>query len=384
MSDYSVQKAIAETFLDMANGLETGRFKSPARIAVVGIGSEHGEKNVMEGAMRASEKGIDVLYIGTAQGEGVKTLPAETAEEAFCIMEKLLDEGEADGAVAMHYLFPVGVSTVGRVLTPGRGREMYVATTTGTSSFSRGEAMVKNAVYGIIAAKACGVVCPKVGILNIDGARQAESALMKLQKNGYEILFASSGRSDGGCIMRGNDLLGGTCDVMVCDSLTGNIIMKTLSAYTTGGSFESIGWGYGPGIGEGYERLVGIVSRASGAPVVAGAIEYAAQMSAGKYTDVAQREFAAASKAGLQTILEDLKAPGTDKKAEVRPPSKEVVTEQISGIEIMDLEDAVRALWVQDIYAESGMGCTGPAILVSDRNLKEARKILVAGKWLAE
>ena len=69
--------------------------------------------------------------------------------------------------------------------------------------------------------------------------------------------------------MRGNDLLVGACDVMVTDSLTGNILMKMMSSYCTGGSYEAVGYGYGPGIGEGYDRLVMIVSRASGAPVLA-------------------------------------------------------------------------------------------------------------------
>ncbi len=78
--------------------------------------------------------------------------------------------------------------------------------------------------------------------------------------------------------MRGNDLLVGACDVMVTDSLTGNILMKMMSSYTTGGSYEAVGYGYGPGIGEGYDRLVLIVSRASGAPVLANAMEYAAQL----------------------------------------------------------------------------------------------------------
>lgn len=40
--------------------------------------------------------------------------------------------------------------------------------------------------------------------------------------------------------MRGNDLLAGTPDIMVMDSLTGNLMMKIFSAYTTGGSYESL------------------------------------------------------------------------------------------------------------------------------------------------
>jgi len=373
-----------KTIVEPVNGLEAGSAGRPARIAVVGMGSELGEQNVLEGVLWACKKGMEVLYIGTLEAEGIQTLKARTADEAFCTMEKLLDEGKADGAVAMHYLFPVGVSTVGRALTPGQDREMYIATTTGTASLSRVEGMVKNAIYGIIAAKTCGIANPTVGILNIDGARQTESALKQLKQNGYDIAFASSGRADGGCVMRGNDLLSGACDVMVCDPLTGNILMKTLSAYTTGGSVESTGWGYGPGIGEGYGRLVAIVSRASGAPVVAGAIEYTAQMAEGKYKNVARAEFEAANRAGLKEILEGIKAPGAQTAGETKAPPKEVVTEQISGIEIMDLEEAVRALWAKGIYAESGMGCTGPAILVAGKNIEKAMEILLAGKWLAE
>ncbi|MBA4700797.1 MAG: glycine reductase, partial [Ruminococcus sp.] len=55
---------------------------------------------------------------------------------------------------------------------------------------------------------------------------------------------------------------------------------------------------------------------------------------------------------------------------------KEVVTAQISGIEIMDLEDGVKELWKTGIYAESGMGCTGPIILVSDANCEKAAENL--------
>ena len=383
MTDFSVEKTIAKTFLDIANGLETGQFSRPARIAVIGTGSEHGEQNVLEGALRARESGINVTYIGTLKANGVDTIRAESAEDAVRIMEELLGNGEADGAVAMHYLFPVGVSTVGRAVTPGRGRELFVATTTGTSSLDRVSGMVKNAIFGIIAAKACGIDSPTVGILNIDGARQTESALGQLQKNGFDIRFALSGRADGGCIMRGNDLLSGASDVMVCDPLTGNILMKTLSAFTTGGSYESIGWGYGPGIGEEYEKLIMIVSRASGAPVIAGAIEYAAQLVRGKFRDVARREFAAANKAGLKTILESMKPPKAAADREVNRPPKEVVTDQIAGIEIMSLEEAVQALWKEGIYAESGMGCTGPAILVSNHNLEKAMEILRRGNWIA-
>ena len=43
-----------------------------------------------------------------------------------------------------------------------------------------------------------------------------------------------------------------------------------------------------------------IVSRASGAPVIANAIRYAAQLVRGKVFEVAKDEFAAVKKAGIQ------------------------------------------------------------------------------------
>ncbi len=86
--------------------------------------------------------------------------------------------------------------------------------------------------------------------------------------------MAESFRKDGGSVLRGNDILAGSCDVVVCDSLTGNILMKLFSAYNTGGQHETVGWGYGPGIGRNMDNIISIISRASGAPVISGALQY--------------------------------------------------------------------------------------------------------------
>jgi len=335
---------------------------------------------MIRGAVMAVARGVHVIYAGIENHEAVHTVAAANDKEAHDIMEAKLNSGEADGAVTMHYLFPIGVSTVGRVVTPGLGKAMYIATTTGTSSTDRVEGMVKNAIYGIITAKACGIKHPTVGILNVDGAQKTEMILKELQRNGYAISFAESGRSDGGCIMRGNDMLAGTCDVLVTDPLTGNILMKTMSSFTTGGSYESLGWGYGPGIGQGYDKLVLILSRASGAPVVANAIEFAAELVHGRYKEVSDREFAAAEKANLKSILESHRASNTQSSgdAPAKEPPKEPVTAEISGIEITDLDDAVAALWGESIYAQSGMGCTGPVVMVNENKLKQAESVLAS------
>ncbi|QUO33000.1 glycine/sarcosine/betaine reductase complex component C subunit alpha [Coprococcus sp. AF21-14LB] len=374
----SVEKMIAATFMEMAQGLESGSYGKRPKIALTGMGSEHGEENAMEAAVAAAKDGIDVYYIGTLEAEGVTTIKVADDEEGHKKMEEMLANKEIDGAVTMHFPFPIGVSTVGRVVTPAKGKEMFIANTTGTSSADRIEGMIKNAVYGVITAKACGIKNPTIGILNVDGARQTEKALKELQEKGYDIAFAESGRADGGCVMRGNDVLQASPDVLVTDSLTGNILVKMLSSFNTGGSFEATGYGYGPGIGEGYDQLVMIVSRASGAPVIANAIRYAAQLVRGKVFEVSAKEFAAAKKAGLKDILEARKAAAKPAAAEeeVTAPPAEIVTAAIAGIEVMDLEDAVKVLWKQNIYAESGMGCTGPIIRVSDANLEKAEEEL--------
>lgn len=332
----------------------------------------------MAAAQMAAARGVDVYYIGTLEAEGVTTIHVCDEEAGHKKMEELVEQGQVDGAVTMHFPFPIGVSTVGRVVTPARGRQMFVANTTGTSSADRIEGMIKNAVYGIITAKACGITEPTVGILNVDGARQAEMALNQLRGGGYAFQWASSARADGGAVMRGNDVLQGTPDVMVMDSLTGNVLIKMLSAFTTGGSFEATGYGYGPGIGKDYEKLILIISRASGAPLIANALEYAAQLVRGKVFQVAKQEFAKAEKAGLSRILEARRAsakPAASAETVQAPPA-EPVTASIPGIEVMDLEEAVQALWKAGIYAESGMGCTGPLVMMSQANYSRALEIL--------
>ena len=374
----SIEKIIAQSFLKMAEGLETGAFMDRPKIALTGMGSEHGEENAMAAAKMAAKRGVDVYYIGTLTAEGVTTIPVANDEEGHKKMEEMLNNHEVDGAVTMHYPFPIGVSTVGRAITPAKGREMFIANTTGTSSSDRIEGMIKNAVSGIITAKACGVENPTVGILNVDGARQTEMALNQLKANGYEFTWAESARADGGAVMRGNDVLEGTPDVLVTDSLTGNVLVKMLAAFTTGGSFESTGFGYGPGIGKGYDKLILIISRASGAPLIANALEYAAELVKGKVFEKANEEFAKAEKAGLTQLLEARKAAAKPAAAEekVVKPAAEPCTASIAGIEVMDLEDAAQALWKEGIYAETGMGCTGPLVMMSEANHARALEIL--------
>ena len=309
---------------------------------------------------------------------GIRTVIID-GTDAHSKMEAMLEQGTINGAVTMHYTFPIGVSTVGRVVAPGQDREMFIANTTGTSDTDRVAGMVKNTIQGIIAAKACGIARPTVGIANIDGARQTEIALKKLQAGGYDINFAESARMDGGVVMRGNDLIRATSDVMVMDALTGNLMMKMFSAFNTDGTYEATGYGYGPGIGENYDKVIMIVSRASGAPVIANAVKYAAELIRNDVMGLTAREYEAAKNAGLDDIIDDIKASsGRTAAAEssMASPEKEPVPYGILGVEVMDLDEAKELLWSKGIYAETGMGCTGPVVLVSEANGPKAEELL--------
>lgn len=375
-----MNKQIAKVFEDIANAIESGSFASAKRVALTTLGSEHGEGNLLEGALLAKKlyPNLDIALIGRKNDTGLFTYEVETEEEMYKVMEEKLDSKEIAACVTMHYNFPIGVSTVGRVTTPAKGKELILATTTGTSSANRVEAMVKNAVAGIITAKSLGIEDPSLGILNLDGARTAEKILKEIAAAGYSINFAESKRADKGVVMRGNDLLLATPDVMVTDSLTGNVLMKIFSSFTSGGEYEVSGYGYGPGVGEGFNRNILIISRASGAPVIANALKYAFDIASGDIEKHAETEYQSLAKLNWQSIIDKYtakkEAKSTDEKIEA--PSKEVVTAQISGVDVMDIDDAVHMLWKAGIYAEGGMGCTGPVVLVNTSKFDKALELI--------
>lgn len=387
VNDNSIKNQLGKTFLEIAESIESGKFGKRVRVGLTTLGSELGTDNLIKGAELAAKNALfDIVLIGSKTNSNLESIVVEDDCEMHVKMEELLDSGRIDACVTMHYNFPIGVSTVGKAITPGKGAEMYLATTTGTSSSHRTEGMVRNALHGIIAAKAMGNENPTVGILNLDGARQVERALKELDTNGYSINFGESQRADGGIVMRGNDLLSGSVDVMITDSLTGNIMMKVFSSFTSGGSYESLGYGYGPGIGEDYDKIVLILSRASGVPVVANALAYAARLAENNLADISKAEFEKANNANLQAIIKNLKKENhkvSKQQIEFKMPDKEIVTGTISGIDIMDLEDAVTLLLKSGIYAESGMGCTGPIIMINERNIDKGKQLLCKNNYLS-
>lgn len=380
-----IKRQIQEVFEELANTLETG----VGRRVPVGItlaGSELGLDVVLQAAEEFARENpnADVIVIGPQVDTFLTLEIAEDENAQAQKMEELLDEGRIEACVSMHYSFPLGTATVGKIVTPAKGKEVFLATTTGTASAHRVPAMILGALAGIIAAKASGIEEPTLGILNVDGARSVERALKELHEAGYKINFAGSARAEGGAVMRGNDLLQGSADILVTDSLTGNLLQKTFSAFQSGGGYETVGEGYGPGIGQEQERLVFIVSRVSGVPVIKGALKYALRLAQGGWREVAKKEYQLAEKAGLKAILEKTEPKKTKEvDEEVVAPPEEVVTSEISGIDILELEEAVEILWKEGVYACSGMGCTGPIIQVSDANTQKAKELLEKAGYLA-
>lgn len=371
-----------EILSEVAQMIKTGESGKKISIGLSTVGSEIPPEDLVQGAKNAmrQDRSLEVVIIGQYQGNDLPVYEAHTDEEVASILEDLLDRKILDGVVTMHYPFPIGVSTVGKVITPARGKQMYIATTTGTSATDRVQAMVKNAVYGIAVAKADGIENPTVGILNVEGARQVERHLNNMKEKGYGFEWGSSQRSDGGHVLRGNDLITGSVDVLVTDTLTGNVLMKMFGSFNSGGNYETIGCGYGPGIGEDFERLILILSRASGMPVVSGAIQYAASMVRGKIQKVKAAEISKAKQAGW--TVEIAKPAQEAASAEIAPPPEKVVDSQIPGIDILELEDAVKALWKEQIFASSGMGCTGPVILVASEDRDKSLGVLKNSGYL--
>ena len=379
----AIKKLVGEALNEIIESAKTGGPK--IRVGLMASGSEHGAKEIALGARLALQNSNNVIPVMIGpKVEGYEDL--EYIECAECdipaTLEACVKDGKVQGAVAMHFPFPLGVTTIGRVFTPGKGRPMILASTTGTSSTVRGEAMLRNAIYGIAVAKAIGINKPTVGILNVDTAQPVFRALTHMKDKGYDITFGTSTRADGGSVLRGNDILTGAVDICVTDTLTGNVLVKMFSSFSTGSSYEATGWGYGPSCGEGWKNVVSIVSRASGAPVIANALSFTATVIAGGLPEKVAEELNAAKKAGLDEEIEALTPKAAKTEEEVKAPPAEPTDDELHGIDVLEIDNAVKVLWKEGIYAESAMGCTGPVIKMPARCIEKAKELLKARGYL--
>lgn len=400
MHNHLQKKRIGEALKDFVTAVENSA--PQVRIGLMMAGSVLNQTELLEAARTAIENDRGLIVVGIGQkpenfAEIKKQKWASRLEWIECsndenaIAEKMQQalaehspHTEIMGSVAMHYPFPIGVTTIGRVQSPAKGKSMLIASCTGTSALQRAEAMFRNTVYAVATAKALGIEKPSVGILNIEYAPLVERMLLKLQENGYPICFGSSARSDGGILLRGNDLIAGSVDICVTDSLTGNIIVKIMSAFQSGGLYETTGWGYGASVGENWNYIVSIISRASGVPVVANALMNTAQLVRADLTGKVQKEIQNAKSAKFEDILKTFLQDHTDKtnSEEIAAPPSVPCDSTIGGIDVLDLDNAVHALWKEKIYAESAMGCTGPVIKFASANKDAVLAILKEKQFL--
>lgn len=365
---------IGEALKEIVEESAFGRKK--IKIGLMLSGSELGPAESEKGAQFAREvrPDIEVVFLDSVLDSEEKegNIPSDR-------LIGLLKKGEIQGAVALHYPFPLGVATIGRVLSPAKGKPVLIASSTGSTATQRVEAMIRNAIYGIAVAKTLGLPHPSVGVLNVEGAQVVLKALKQLESNGYPITFGESAREEGGPILRGNDLLTGSVDICVTDTLTGNILVKLLSAYSGGGLYETLGWGYGPSVGEGWPYVVSIVSRASGAPVIGNAILFTAKAAASDLPHFVEEELQTAYRMGLREIINNVLPKASSFQAKgltFEKPLPEPTDEEIYGIDVLLIDDAVQTLWKNGIYAEAAMGCTGPVVKLSSRKKDEAESIL--------
>ena len=143
----TIKRLVGEAFLSAADFIEGKISAEKIRIGVTVLGSEHGVENVLAGAKLAGKlPGIELVLIGPKNDTGFETHEVETEADAQKKMEELLDNKSISACVTMHYNFPIGVSTVGRVISPAMGKEIFIATTTGTSATDKVEAMIKNSI----------------------------------------------------------------------------------------------------------------------------------------------------------------------------------------------------------------------------------------------
>ena len=361
--------------------------KKPCRLGLMAAGSELplleflcAARDAMEADPALRITGIGPLPDGPLP-DGLDWQETENSgDAAAAVMESLLDEGRIEGAVALHYPFPMGVTTIGRMRCPASGRPMFMASSTGMSAPRRAEAMLRNAVLGAGVARALGLPLPVLGVLNLEAAPQVVRALSHMVDKGYPVRLGESIRRDGGALLRGNDLLCGAVDVCVTDTLTGNALMKVFASFTSGGSRETCGWGYGPSVGEGWDKVISIVSRASGAPVITGALLYTARAVRAGLPGKIREEFRLAAAAGLEAEIAAL-APAPVQE-EAGPPPAVPTDAELHGIDVLDLEAAVHCLWRNDIYAEAAMGCTGPVIKLPAHSRDAARQLLTDAGYL--
>ena len=92
-------------------------------------------------------------------------------------------------------------------------------------------------------------------------------------------------------------------------------------------------------------------------------------------------ELASAKKAGLLEQIEAL-TPKVESAEVVTAPPAEPTDDELHGIDVLEIDNAVKVLWKAGVYAESAMGCTGPVVKLPAKHVEKATALLKENGYL--
>ena len=240
-----------------------------AKIAVDAMGGDHAPKEIVTGAIRASEElDVDVLLVGDPDQietylqqhhttvSNIEIVPADGVvsmeEEALTGVRRkpnssinlamgLVKEKRADAVVSAGHsgaAMAAALLRLGRlkgILRPAIGAvfptmlagKSVIVLDVGANVDSKSKYLEQFALMGTIYSQyVLGVEAPKVGLVNIG---EEPSKGDELSKETYQLLLANKripfiGNAEG------RDVLSGKFDVIVCDGFVGNVLLKFAEA----------------------------------------------------------------------------------------------------------------------------------------------------------
>ena len=228
-------------------------------VAVDAMGGDHAPDAIVAGALQAASDGIPVVLVGPADlGARVDIGGLELIEASEVIemdddpahgvrrkkdstlvrAAEAVRDGRASamvsagntGATMASALLRMGrISGVGRpaiaTIIPVPGGRPTVLLDAGANAEVQAEWLVQFAQMGsIFAQQRLDIAEPRVGLLSI-GEEPGKGD--SLRKEAFDLLSAATGFDFIGNV-EGRDVMSDTCDVVVTDGFTGNVVLKTL------------------------------------------------------------------------------------------------------------------------------------------------------------
>ena len=228
-------------------------------VAVDAMGGDHAPDAIVAGALQAASDGIPVVLVGPADLGACVDIGGLELIEASEVIEmdddpahgvrrkkdstlvraaEAVRDGRASamvsagntGATMASALLRMGrISGVGRpaiaTIIPVPGGRPTVLLDAGANSEVQADWLVQFAQMGsIFAQQRLDIAEPRVGLLSI-GEEPGKGD--SLRKEAYDLLAAATGFDFIGNV-EGRDVMSDTCDVVVTDGFTGNVVLKTL------------------------------------------------------------------------------------------------------------------------------------------------------------